>query len=232
LPVPSTIAIDGFAASGKSTVGALLAKSLGYLYFDTGVMYRAVTWAALERKIDPANGEAVSQLAEAVSIEVTAGGPADGRQATVWVDGRDVTWEIRHAAVDACVSQVSSYPRVRTALTRQQRRIAATGSIVMAGRDIGTVVLPHADLKIFLLASAEERARRRCQQSLEQNRPANYPEILAAIIKRDALDRDNPVSPTKPAPDAIIVDTDNLTIEQVVARLKHLVEVAANGQQN
>lgn len=225
---PSTIAIDGFAASGKSTVAAILADELGYFYFDTGVMYRAVTWAVLDRGVDPANGPAVSLLAEQVLITVTADGPADGRQATVRVDDADVTWSIRQPQVDALVSLVSSYPRVRAALTHQQRRIAAAGSIVMAGRDIGTVVLPHADLKIFLLASAEERARRRCRQSLEQNRPADYAEILAAIIKRDALDRDNPVSPTYPAADAIIVDTDNLTIAQVVGRLKNLVETAGN----
>lgn len=225
---PSTIAIDGFAASGKSTVAALLAEQLGYLYFDTGVMYRAVTWAVLERGVDPADVAGVSQLAEQISITVTADGPADGRQATVRVDGRDVTWDIRQPQVDALVSRLSSYPRVRTALTNQQRRIAAAGSMVMAGRDIGTVVLPDADLKIFLLASPEERARRRYRQSLEQNRPADFDQILAAIIQRDALDRDNPVSPTHPAADAIIIDTDNLTIAQVVEQLKHLVETSCN----
>ncbi len=225
---PSTIAIDGFAASGKSTVAALLAEQLGYLYFDTGVMYRAVTWAALDRGVDPADVAGVSQLAEQISITVTADGPADGRQATVRVDGVDVTWAIRQPQVDAVVSRVSSYPRVRAALTHQQRRIAAAGSMVMAGRDIGTVVLPAADLKIFLLASPEERARRRYRQSLEQNRPADYDQILAAIIQRDALDRDNPVSPTHPAADAIIVDTDQLTIAEVVERLKNLVETNCN----
>ncbi|MCG3210387.1 MAG: Cytidylate kinase [Anaerolineae bacterium] len=225
---PSTIAIDGFAASGKSTVAALLAEQLGYLYFDTGVMYRAVTWAVLDRGVDPADVAGVSQLAEQISITVTADGPADGRQATVRVDGRDVTWDIRQPQVDALVSRLSSYPRVRTALTNQQRRIAAAGSMVMAGRDIGTVVLPDADLKVFLLASPEERARRRYRQSLEQNRPADFDQILAAIIQRDALDRDNPVSPTHPAADAIIIDTDNLTIAQVVEQLKHLVETSCN----
>jgi len=228
LSKPSTIAIDGFAASGKSTVAALLAEQLGYLYFDTGVMYRAVTWAVLDRGVDPADVAGVSQLAEQISITVTADGPADGRQATVRVDGRDVTWDIRQPQVDALVSRLSSYPRVRTALTNQQRRIAAAGSMVMAGRDIGTVVLPDADLKVFLLASPEERARRRYRQSLEQNRPADFDQILAAIIQRDALDRDNPVSPTHPAADAIIIDTDNLTIAQVVEQLKHLVETSCN----
>jgi cytidylate kinase len=225
----STIAIDGFAASGKSTVAALLAEQLTYLYFDTGVMYRAVTWAVLNKNVDPAAIEPVSQLAEEVRIEVMPGGPDDGRQYTVRVDGHDVTWDIRRPEVDAHVSVVSGYPRVRTALTNQQRRIAASGSIVMAGRDIGTVVIPDADLKIFLLASAEERARRRYQQSIQQNQPADYDAILAAIIDRDELDRTNPVSPTKPAPDAIIIDTDSLSIEQVVSRLKQLVVTSENG---
>ena len=220
---PSTITIDGFAASGKSTVALLLAQNLGYLYFDTGVMYRAVTWAVLDRAIDPTNEEEASQLAEALLIEVVPGGPDDGRQNTVLVDGQDVTWDIRQSRVDARVSMVSSYPRVRTALTNQQRRIGAAGSIVMVGRDIGTVVLPNADLKIFMEASAEERANRRYKQAIEQNQTADYDAILAGIIQRDKLDKANPISPTVPAPDAIIVDTDNLTINEVVAKLEQLV---------
>ena len=219
---PSTITIDGFAASVKSTVALLLAQNLGYLYFDTGVMYRAVTWAVLDKDIDPANEENVSQLAEALLIEVVADGPDDGRQNTVLVNGQDVTWDIRQPRVDAKVSVVASYPRVRTALTNQQRRIGAAGSIVMVGRDIGTVVLPNADLKIFMEASAEERARRRYTQAVEQNQAADYDAILAGIIQRDKLDKANPVSPTIPAADAIIVDTDNLTIDEVVAKLEQL----------
>ena len=224
MSLPSTIAIDGFAASGKSTVAARLAQSLGYLYFDTGVMYRAVTWAVIDRDIDPANGAKASAVAENIRIEVEADGPEDGRQYTVLVDGQDVTWAIRQARVDANVSQVSSYPRVRIALTHQQRRIASAGSIVMVGRDIGTVVLPDADLKIFLLASPEERARRRYKQAIEQKMPADYDQILAGIIARDRQDEANPVSPTKPADDAILVNTDRLSIDAVVARLKQLVE--------
>lgn len=226
---PSTIAIDGFAASGKSTVAALLAQSLGYLYFDTGVMYRAVTWAALHHRIHPTDAEAVSALAESLNIDVKPGGPDDGRQYTVRVEGRDVTWDIRRPEVDDCVSEVASYVRVRAALTRQQRRIAEAGKIVMAGRDIGTVVLPHADLKIFLQASAEERARRRYQQAMAHGGPADYQEILNSIIHRDKLDQENPVSPTKPAPGAVLVNTDNLGIDEVVAQLEKLVANVKNG---
>jgi cytidylate kinase len=232
LTTPSTIAIDGTAASGKSTVGALLAQSLGYLYFDTGVMYRAVTWATLDRKIEVTNIEQVSQLAENLTIDVKPNGPdahhpdahhSDGRQYTVWVDGQDVTWEIRSPEVEKSVSLTSSYPRVRTALTAQQRRIAGAGNVVMVGRDIGTVVLPDADLKIFLRASPEERARRRYRDSLAQGIETNFDKILAAIQERDKKDRENPVSPLIPASDAVIVNTDDLSIEEVVAQLEELV---------
>jgi cytidylate kinase len=225
---PSTIAIDGSAASGKSTVGASLARRLGYLYFDTGVMYRAVTWAVLARGINPAAVDPVGDLAENLLIEVKPNGPEDGRQYTVLADGQDITWQIRSPEVEAHVSRVSSYPRVRAALTAQQRRIAATGSIVMVGRDIGTVVLPEADLKIFLRASAEERARRRCQERVAQGKPADYEDILAAIVERDKQDLEKPISPMVPAPDAVIVNTDGLSIEDVLARLEQLVVSRGN----
>lgn len=224
---PSTITIDGPAAAGKSTVGATLAQRLGYLYFDTGVMYRAVTWAALEHGIAVEDETLVSELAETMIIDVTDDGPADGRLYTVRVDGRDVTWQIRAAAINANVSKVSSYPRVRTALTEQQRRIAAGGGIVMIGRDIGTVVLPTADLKIYLEASAQERARRRYAETQEQDR-ADFEQLLTSIRARDKLDAANPVSPMRPAEDAIRVNTDGLTIDEVVTQLEALV-VQTNG---
>jgi cytidylate kinase len=217
------IAIDGTAASGKSTVGALLAQSLGYLYFDTGVMYRAVTWAALDRKVEVEDVTRVSQLAETLTIEVKPDGPDDGRQYTVLADDQDVTWAIRSPKVDEHVSQVSSYPRVRAALTEQQRRIAANGSMVMVGRDIGTVVLPRADLKFFLRASPEEQARRRHRDYLSQGQKADFDEILAHILERDKQDREKPISPMVPASDAIVINTDNLSIEEVLAQLERLI---------
>ncbi len=220
---PATIAIDGTAASGKSTVGKLLAESLNYRYFDTGVMYRAVTWAVLAGGLEIEDIEQVSALAEALAIEVKTDGPADGRQYTVLVDGQDVTWEIRSPRVEAAIGRVSSYPRVRVALIAQQRRIAAGGSIVMVGRDIGTVVLPEADLKVFMRASVRERARRRYEEAITQGKPADFAQILAAIEERDRQDREKPISPMVPAADAIIIDTDNLTIAEVVARVKQLV---------
>ena len=220
---PSTISIDGTAASGKSTVGALLAETLDYLYFDTGVMYRAVTWAVLNQNIDPNDIDGASKIAESLVIDVKPDGPDDGRQYTVLADGEDITWAIRQPDVEQYVSLVSSYPRVRTALTEQQRRIAAGGRVVMVGRDIGTVVLPNADLKIFLRASAEERARRRYKDSQAQGQNKSYQEILAAIIERDKQDIEKPISPLVPAEDAVIVDTDGLSIEEVVDQLQQLV---------
>ncbi len=221
---PSVIAIDGSAASGKSTVAALLAQSLGYLYFDTGVMYRAVTWAALDQHIDIKNIEQVSVLAENLTIEVEPDNHSDGRPYTVLADGQDVTWEIRAAPVEAAIGRVSSYPRVRAALTDQQRRIADAGSIVMVGRDIGTVVLPQADLKIFMRASAEERAGRRYREILAQGKTANYDEILAAIRERDRQDAEKPISPMVPAADAIIINTDGLGIDEVLGQVQQLVK--------
>ena len=220
---PSTITIDGTAASGKSTVGALLAESLDYLYFDTGVMYRAVTWAVLDRGIDANDTDGASEVAEILVIDVKPDGSDDGRQYTVLADGEDITWAIRRPDVEQYVSLVSSYPRVRTALTEQQRRIAADGRVVMVGRDIGTVVLPNADLKIFLRASAEERARRRYQDSKAQGQNVSFEEILTAIIERDKQDIKKPISPLVPAKDAVIVVTDGLSIEEVVNQLKQLV---------
>ena len=220
---PSTIAIDGPAASGKSTVAALLARSLGYFYFDTGVMYRAVAWAALNQKIEINQVDQVSDLAERLTIEVQAEGLQDGRPYTVLVDGQDVTWQLRSPEVDRYVSRVSAYARVRAALTVQQRRLAAPGSIIMVGRDIGTVVLPEADLKIFMQASAQERARRRYAEALAQGKAANFDEILEAIVERDEQDRAKTISPMIPAPDAVIVETDQMSIAEVLARLEQLV---------
>jgi cytidylate kinase len=229
LTKPSTIAIDGPASSGKSTIAGLLAEQLGYTYFDTGVMYRAVTWVALERGLDIADEETITALAEKIKIDVTRPTVDDGRQYTVYANGADVTWQIRRPEVDANVSPVSAYPGVRTALTAQQQRIGQRGRIVMVGRDIGTVVLPDADLKIYLDASVEERARRRYLEVRERERPATtnlppeYEEILEAMRRRDKIDSEREAAPLRPADDAVIVDTDGLSIEQVLAKVKELV---------
>ena len=220
---PSTIAIDGPAASGKSTIGELLAKRLGYLYLDTGAMYRAVTWVALEREVDIFDEEAITALAESIEINITRPTVDDGRQYTVCANGRDVTWQIRRPEVDANVSPVSAYPGVRQALTEQQRRIGRRGHIVMVGRDIGTVVLPEADLKIYLEATVEERARRRHREILERGEEADYEEVLAAMRRRDKIDSERDAAPLRPADDAIIIDTTGLSIAEVLVKVEELV---------
>jgi len=224
LTKPSTIAIDGPAAAGKSTIAGLLAEHLGYTYLDTGVMYRAVTWVALERGLDIADEETITALARKIKIDVTRPTVEDGRQYTVHADGTDVTWQIRRPEVDANVSPVSAYPGVRAALTTQQRRIGQKGAIVMVGRDIGTVVLPDADLKIYLDASVEERARRRYLEVRQRGQPAEYEKILGAMRRRDKIDSEREAAPLRPADDAIIVDTDGLSIEKVLAKVKEWVQ--------
>ncbi len=230
MTLPSVIAIDGPAASGKSTVGALLAQRLGYLYFDTGVMYRAVTWAALTRGIPIDDQAALTTLAESLHIEVIPPTVNDGRQYTVLADGQDVTWAIRTPSVNQNVSPVSACQGVRRALVEQQRRIAAQGRIVMVGRDIGTVVLPNADLKLYLDASVQARARRRYHEMIARQQEngiplaQEYDEILASMMRRDQIDSHRAAAPLRPADDAIIIDTTELTVEQVLARIMAMIE--------
>ena len=221
---PKIIAIDGPAASGKSTIAEKLAADLGYLYFDTGVMYRAVTLAALKRLGSVQVEQAVSELAEQVQIDVLPPSVPDGRLSDVILDGEDVTWAIRTAEVDMNVSQVSLYPRVREAMTAQQRRIGQRGSVVMVGRDIGTVVFPEAELKIYLDASVEERARRRFLENTKRKQPADYEEILSAMKRRDQMDSNRKIAPLRPAPDAVIVNTEGLDICDVMERVKELMK--------
>ncbi|MBU0492204.1 MAG: (d)CMP kinase [Chloroflexi bacterium] len=224
MPQPSTIAIDGTAASGKSTISQLLAQRLGYLYFDTGVTYRAVTWAALDRGIPIADEAAVTHLAETLRIQVLPSTCGDGRQYTVLADGQDVTWAIRRPQVDHGVSPVSAYPGVRQALKQQQRSVGEAGRVVMAGRDIGTVIMPDADLKIFLDAQPEVRAQRRYEELRDRGQPAEYDVIRQDMLRRDRIDSSRAAAPLQAAPDAVIVDTSDLDIEGVLGRLLALVQ--------
>lgn len=227
-PKPTRIAIDGPAASGKSTVGCELARRLKYLYFDTGVMYRAVTWAALDQGIEISDETLVTDLAERLRIDVKPPSVNDERQYTVLADGRDITWSIRNKDVEAGVSLVSAYPGVREALVAQQRRISAPGEIVMVGRDIGTIVLPDADLKVFLDADIKARAMRRYQELMERGEKANYDDVLDALRRRDEIDSARKVSPLLPACDAIIIDTSDLTVEQVLDKIEALIREHAD----
>jgi cytidylate kinase len=252
--VPSTITIDGPAASGKSTIGALLADELEYIYLDTGVMYRAVTWVALETEIAIEDEAAVTALARRLRIDIHRPQPSrtrppsrnrppsrtrppgatpppngampedDGRQYTVLADGQDVTWQIRRPEVDRGVSPVSAYLGVRLALTEQQRRLGERGRVVMVGRDIGTVVMPDADLKIYLDATLEERAGRRYREILARGEPADYCQVLSSVRRRDEIDSGRAVAPLQPADDAIVVDTTLLPVEEVMTRVLALVE--------
>jgi cytidylate kinase len=217
------IAIDGPAASGKSTVGRNLAEKLAYLFFDTGVMYRAVALAAHERNVPLEDPEAISALTESLEIDVKPPSQKDGRAYDVFVDDLDVTWAIRSAVVDAIVSIVAAYPGVRTALSRRQRAIGMRGNVVMIGRDIGTVVLPEADLKIYLDASVEERARRRANEIVDRGGVVSYEEVLESMRRRDEIDSNRAVAPLKPAADAIIIRSDGLAIEGVVDKILELV---------
>lgn len=221
--MPSTIAIDGPSASGKSTIGGLLARDLGYLYFDTGVMYRAVAAAALARGVPIEDEVAVTALAEQILIEILSPTVADGRDVTVLVDGVDVSWDVRKPEVERAVSPVSAYAGVRLAMVRQQRRIGQEGRVVMVGRDIGTVVLPDADLKIYLDASVQERARRRLLERQARGERATMDEVLQALQRRDQYDSSRTHSPLMAASDAIVLDSTALTVEQVIARVQGLV---------
>ena len=221
--IPEIITIDGPAASGKSTLGHKLAQSLGYLYFDTGVMYRAVTWLALQQGLEISDEVAVTALAEHVKIDVLPPSIEDGRAYTVIVDGQDITWDIRRPEVEANVSPVSAYPGVRQALSVQQRRIGKRGRVVMVGRDIGTVILPNADLKIYLDASVEERASRRFKELRGRGEPADYNDILQSMRRRDQIDSQRKVAPLRPAEDAVILCSDGLDADQVLERAKLLV---------
>ena len=221
---PSVIAIDGPAASGKSTIGLRLANALDYIFFDTGVMYRAITWLALERGFDMHAEAALTALAEETQIDVAPASKSDGRACDVLVDGRDITWEVRSRSVDENVSIVAAYPGVRKALSRQQRRIGQRGKIVMVGRDIGTVVLPDADLKIYLDATAEERARRRYDEIMARNGKANYEAILKRVIERDRIDSTRDYAPLKAAEDAVVLDSDKLTADEVFEQILALVK--------
>ena len=216
---PSIIALDGPAASGKSTVGRRLADALGYLFFDTGVMYRAVTWIALNHDMDLNDEAAITQMAESAEIDIRPPSQNDGRACDIVVNDKDITWDVRSGDVEASVSLVSAYAGVRTALSVQQRRIGLRGKVVMVGRDIGTVVLPEADLKVYMDASAEERARRRVKDITARGEQANYDEILKKMIERDRLDSTRAVAPLRPADDALVLDTDKLSEEEVFAKI-------------
>lgn len=225
----NAIAIDGPAASGKSTVGFQVGRSLDFLFFDTGVMYRAVAWAILERGINSADSEAVGRVAGALPISVSAPNreESDGRQTTIQIGELDVTWALRSPRVDSVVSAVAANSHVRQELSRKQRLIGlehglgagGKAGIVMAGRDIGTVVLPEAPLKIYLEAPLEERSRRRFRELTDRGRAPDLSRVLDDMRLRDQVDSERAVAPLRPAPDAHQLQTQGETVQEVVGRI-------------
>lgn len=219
------IAIDGPAASGKTTIGKKLADALGFMFLDTGFMYRAVTLAVLDAGVDVMDESAVTHLAQTLDLAVkSANGCRDGRLYTVLLNGKDVTWAIRTPPVDANVSQVSKYEGVRSELVKRQRNFGKQGRVVMVGRDIGTVVMPDAPLKLYITASPEERAQRRLRDRKKQGHEEQYAAILADVKRRDQIDSSRAHSPLRPAEDAIMIDTTNQSRDETLAQIVALVK--------
>lgn len=213
-----TIAIDGPAACGKSSVGGEVARRLGIRFLDTGAMYRAIAWAAFQQGIHIDDHTALSKLAAASDIRLTAAPDGD----RLLLDGEDVGGRLRSAEVDSVVAAVSAVGGVRRALVAQQRAIAADGAVVMAGRDIGSVVLPYATLKVFLSASAEVRAARRHAQ--QEGAPSDYHNVLCALRRRDKIDSERAESPLRPACDAVRICSDRMTLDDVVSKILSLLK--------
>ena len=213
---PQLIAIDGPVAVGKSSVGSLLAKRLGYVFFDTGMMYRAFTWKVLKSGISIEDEQKLCQLANTTKFDFV---PLQGCYLSPLIDDEDVSSKLFCSEIEEHVSLTSKIAGVRQTLILEQRRLAQRGKIVMAGRDIGTVVLPWAELKIFLTASTEERARRRYKELLERGENSSLEIVIADLKKRDEMDIHRTISPLKPAEDAVIIDTENFTREQVVDKI-------------
>ncbi|WP_044749052.1 (d)CMP kinase [Bacillus alveayuensis] len=215
-----SIAIDGPAAAGKSTVAKMIAKDLSYVYIDTGAMYRALTYMALKKQIDLENEEELANLLSTIHIRLVL----DETGQKVFVNDEDVTDVIRSNEVTSNVSVVAKHPKVRKEMVLRQRDMAHGGGVVMDGRDIGTHVLPNAELKVFLKASVDERAKRRHEENLRKGFESNLEKIKEEIRKRDKLDSERETAPLRKAKDAIEIDTTALSIEEVVEKIKKLIK--------
>ncbi|SFS94084.1 (d)CMP kinase [Marininema halotolerans] len=222
-----SVAIDGPAGAGKSTVARQVAKQLGLIYVDTGAMYRAITWKALTHGVDLTHEETVTQMAQRTDIRLST----DIKGSDVWVDGTTVTEEIRSPEVTAHVSTIAGQSKVREVLVDKQREMGRKGGVVMDGRDIGTHVLPDAEVKVFLTASIEERARRRYQEMIRRGYEVDLEELKEEIGLRDEKDKNREHSPLRPAEDAIHLDTTGLSIDDVISRILHLCRTNLGGEE-
>ena len=215
-----SIAIDGPSGAGKSTLARAIAAELGCLYVDTGAIYRTIGYYALTHGIDPKDGAAVTKSLPDIQVELTYG--EDGLQHML-LNGQDVTKEIRLPEVSLCASAVSAHPEVRTFLLDMQRQLARTNSVIMDGRDIGTVVLPEADVKVYLTASAQARARRRCAELEQRGTPEPFEKVLGEIEERDWNDTHRDVAPLRQAEDAVLLDTTELSFQESKTALLHIL---------
>jgi cytidylate kinase len=213
---PQLIAIDGPVAVGKSSVGLRLANRLGYIFFDTGMIYRAFTWKVLKSGISLEDEQELCHLATMTKFDFI---PSKEGALSLFVDGEDVLSKLLCPEIEELVAPIAKVAGVRQAMVSQQRELAERGRVVMAGRDIGTVVLPWAELKIFLTASTEERARRRYKELLERGENSSLEIVLTDLKKRDEMDINRTISPLKPAEDAVILNTENVSLEQVVDKM-------------
>lgn len=226
--LPSIIAIDGPVASGKSSIGRRLAERLGYLFFDTGLMYRAVTYLTLRDRVPLDDPEAVALYTLRTHVDVLPPTVDDGRDCTVLAEGNeDITWELRSKEVEDNVSRVAAIPQVRRILTSRMRQVGLRGQVVMVGRDVGSAIVPEADFKIFLTASVETRARRRFEETQARGEARSYEEILANLRERDRIDSSRQTAPLRRAPDAYLLDTTDLDIPGVVAAIERLIADSA-----
>jgi len=215
-----SIAVDGPSGAGKSTIAKAVAKELGIVYLDTGAIYRTVAFHMILMGISPKDRDGVNRLIDDVNISIEF--PGDGRQHMI-LNGHDVTDEIRTSEISQGASQVSAHPVVRDVLLDLQRSMAEKNSIIMDGRDIGTVVLPNADVKIFLTASARVRAKRRLLELEEKGEKITFQQVLADIEERDERDSNRPIAPLRCAPDAIRVDTSELNLQQSIDRILQII---------
>ncbi len=216
---PQLIAIDGPVAVGKSSVGLRLAKRLGYVFFDTGMIYRAFTWKVLESGVSSQDEPKLCQLATTTEFDFS---PSKDGALSVFIDDEDVTSRLLSPEIEELVASVAKVAGVRQAMVSEQRELAERGKVVMAGRDIGTVVLPQAELKIFLTASTGVRAERRYKELLKRGQNSSLATVLADLKRRDEMDINRSISPLKPAEDAVVINTEELALEQVVDRIHAL----------